>query len=553
MEAMACYVPLVGDAVEVKKQAVGEAEEWTYAVVEEFKSGLGWCVYDPQTKRKRLVDASAMRPATRTIGDDQPTRRKSVVSGPLTWWQEASLVVETAKSARSRCGGCGAKIAEARLRVGMKARTSRGRYFERREWFHMACFELERRCANASRVEAFAGHLDLNDSDKDKLARFVANNKSNNKKKTTTNTTIALVKKKNGGEGDDGARNELQEQFARACRVVVAQFVNEFKQRAFAAGQQAEVTEVEEQSTIERVTETKVVVCPVTLREMTWADCHVHHAEPAFDQIVRSFARERQLPLVAIRYHLGSFVDQRLAHDFHEYHAAHCRLQAVHKDANLGLLKRKRPPEPNLKKNESDKKHEGEGEGDHHTKNESEEARRKRRKKEKDAMYEEIMAEVGDDEGWAEVDKQALWTAKLGDMWAERKRKRNLKCGRAKGVVGGVLMRILKKRRKTKAEESAASQVCADCGNERARLVHLPAANQRVCYECRTKTYASKQWAKKIYSLSERDLLGLMPEAVTNPISPNFVEMKLYAHSDLLTVARAKHGPGFEPSVPAPM
>lgn len=36
-------------------------------------------------------------------------------------------------------------------------------------------------------------------------------------------------------------------------------------------------------------------------------------------------------------------------------------------------------------------------------------------------------------------------------------------------------------------------------------------------------------------------------------ISPNFVEMKLYAHSDLLTVARAKHGPGFEPSVPAPM
>ena len=83
---MACYVPLMGDAVEV--QAVGEAEEWTYAVVEEFKSGLGWCVYDPQTKRKRLVDASAMRPATLTIGDDQPTRRKSVVSGPLTWWQE---------------------------------------------------------------------------------------------------------------------------------------------------------------------------------------------------------------------------------------------------------------------------------------------------------------------------------------------------------------------------------------------------------------------------------------------------------------------------------
>lgn len=521
MEAMACYVPLVGDAVEVKKQAVGEAEEWTYAVVEEFKSGLGWCVYDPQTKRKRLVDASAMRPATRTIGDDQPTRRKSVVSGPLTWWQEASLMVETAKSARSRCGGCGAKIAEARLRVGMKARTSRGRYFERREWFHMACFELERRCANASRVEAFAGHLDLNDSDKDKLARFVANNKSNKKKKTTTNTTKALVKKKNGGEADErnGARNELQEQFARACRVVVAQFVNEFKQRAFAAGQQAEVTEVEEQSTIERVTETKVV-CPVTLREMTWADCHVHHAEPAFDQIVRAFARERQLHLVAIRYHLGLFVDQRLAHDFHEYHAAHCRLQAVHKDANLGLLKRKRPPEPNLKKNESDKKHDGEGEGDHHTKNESEEARRKRRKKEKDAMYEEIMAEVGDDEGWAEDDKQALWTAKLGDMWAERKRKRNLKCGRAKGVVGGVLMRILKKRRKTKAEESAAGPVCADCGKERSRLVHLPAANKRVCYECRTKTYASKQLAKKIYSLSERDLLGLMPEAVANPVLP---------------------------------
>ena len=81
-------------------------------------------------------------------------------------------------------------------------------------------------------------------------------------------------------------------------------------------------------------------------------------------------------------------------------------------------------------------------------------------------------------------------------------------------------MRILKKRKQKKAEESAAGEVCADCGNERARLVHLPAANKRVCYECRTKTYATKQWAKKSYSLSERDLLGLTPEAVTNPVLP---------------------------------
>lgn len=81
-------------------------------------------------------------------------------------------------------------------------------------------------------------------------------------------------------------------------------------------------------------------------------------------------------------------------------------------------------------------------------------------------------------------------------------------------------MRILKKRKQKKAEESEAGEVCADCGNERARLAHLPAANKRVCYECRTKTYATKQWAKKSYSLSERDLLGLIPEAVTNPVLP---------------------------------
>jgi hypothetical protein len=39
-----------------------------------------------------------------------------------------------------------------------------------------------------------------------------------------------------------------------------------------------------------------------------------------------------------------------------------------------------------------------------------------------------------------------------------------------------------------------------------------------VCYECRIKTYASKQWARKDYSLSERDLLTIEPEIVPNPV-----------------------------------
>ena len=59
-------MPLMGDAVEVKKQAVGEAEEWTYAVVEVFRSVLGWCVYDPQTKRKRLT-TQALTPPLGTL------------------------------------------------------------------------------------------------------------------------------------------------------------------------------------------------------------------------------------------------------------------------------------------------------------------------------------------------------------------------------------------------------------------------------------------------------------------------------------------------------
>jgi hypothetical protein len=40
---------------------------------------------------------------------------------------------------------------------------------------------------------------------------------------------------------------------------------------------------------------------------------------------------------------------------------------------------------------------------------------------------------------------------------------------------------------------------------------------------------------------------------VRHQISPNFADMKLYAHSDLLPVARAKHGPAFAPRAPVPL
>jgi hypothetical protein len=80
MEAMACYVPLMGDAVEV--QAVGEAEEWTYAVVEEFKSGLSWCVYDPQTKpRGSSTPALCGRPPSPSATTNPSVARASCL-GP---------------------------------------------------------------------------------------------------------------------------------------------------------------------------------------------------------------------------------------------------------------------------------------------------------------------------------------------------------------------------------------------------------------------------------------------------------------------------------------
>jgi hypothetical protein len=96
-EGVRTYVPMMGDAVEVEDKD-DVAPTWTYGVVEEFRSGLGWCVYHPQTKRKRLVPASALRPATwpgqqagATSGPGvPPRRRKSLVSGPATWWQEVS-------------------------------------------------------------------------------------------------------------------------------------------------------------------------------------------------------------------------------------------------------------------------------------------------------------------------------------------------------------------------------------------------------------------------------------------------------------------------------
>lgn len=120
------------------------------------------------------------------------------------------------------------------------------------------------------------------------------------------------------------------------------------------------------------------MVCPITQRDMMWSDSHVHHAELSFDQIVRSFAKERKVGIESLRYCLGSFVDQRLAHEFYEFHMARCQLQVVHKDANMGLLKRKWSlPEEDGDKEEEDRV--------------STKERKRRRKEEKCQMYDEII------------------------------------------------------------------------------------------------------------------------------------------------------------------
>jgi hypothetical protein len=163
---------------------------------------------------------------------------------------------------------------------------------------------------------------------------------------------------------------------------------------------------------------------------MTWSDSHVHHAELSFDQIVRSFAKERKVDIESLRYRLGSFVDQRLAHEFYEFHKEQCQLQVVHKDANMGTLKRKWPL---LEKDDAEK-------GD-----EDSVSRKRRRKEEKCQMYDEIINHVKQDAGWREESKEAHWIAKLGGMWARLKKERRFKCGRTKAVVGGAIIRILRK------------------------------------------------------------------------------------------------------------
>jgi len=241
-------------------------------------------------------------------------------------------MVEPAKSDRSMCGTCDRAIPYSKLRVGIKKVTSRGRYYCKKEWFHLSCFEIER-CVVAGQ-ESFTGFENLDESHKIKFKHFLTK---------LARPACRRLKTRRGvcGENSDETdiNQESLERYARACRVVVAQFVAEFKQSVFEKEGRNIQSETGPTAADQKH---KVIICPVKKCEITWEEAHVHHCKPSFDSIVRIYAKAKKLDLGSIRYHLGSFLDQRLAHDFYDFHKAQCKLLVVHKDANLGVLKRKK-------------------------------------------------------------------------------------------------------------------------------------------------------------------------------------------------------------------
>jgi hypothetical protein len=134
--------------------------------------------------------------------------------------------VEKAKSSHATCQNCLAQIPKGQLRVGIKKTIYKGTRYTQRVWFHTTCFEGEF-CALAS-VHSFQGHENLNQANKAKLAKFVAEwstRKSTGKVRTT---------RKKAQEVPDGEEAKTpQSRYAQACRVVVAQFVHQAKQKIF--------------------------------------------------------------------------------------------------------------------------------------------------------------------------------------------------------------------------------------------------------------------------------------------------------------------------------
>lgn len=122
--------------------------------------------------------------------------------------------------------------------MGIKKTIYKGTRYSQVVWFHTSCFEIEF-CAISS-VHNFEGHESLSLVDKGKLAQLVA--------ERTARKSIGKVRtyRKRRQDVPDGEKAKTpQSRYAQACRVVVAQFVHQAKQKIFGTeGRYGHVTDL---------------------------------------------------------------------------------------------------------------------------------------------------------------------------------------------------------------------------------------------------------------------------------------------------------------------
>lgn len=233
-----------------------------------------------------------------------------------------------------------------RLRLGIVEKYWNGKLYIKKHWFHLRCFRIGLIVAVDS-VARFAGHADLSEADRVLLQRHLAC-------PLDPRLARAMPVPPRGSYSLPSQESEMEliTRFASACRNVVARFVAAFKREVFLR-EGAKLAEGRPDDQLGDLVDAELppevrgvrLVCPVTKVEMSWAESHVHHDWPDFDEIQSAFVELRKVDVRLVRYSMGTFVDQSLAHDFYEYHRERCNLRVVHKSANLSILKKRKTRE----------------------------------------------------------------------------------------------------------------------------------------------------------------------------------------------------------------
>ncbi len=503
------FMPWTGDSVDVWLEDEGC---WRPALVQDFDQMQGlWNIFLPphpqghneikrpskkgkQHKKERrhhmLVPISYLRPG---LAQEQPggtwIPRPNVMTGPLSWKKKQWLVIEYAKSNRSTCSTCAKKIPFQHLRIGLMRQWLRQSIYERKDWYHLSCFDCGLFQGPLS-IDCFQGFKELLRGDRKKFAKYLAKLGSQDKKKKRkrkrTKELQHRKKQKRSQDISSNATSEHHTQFSRACRVVVAQFVRDHKNEYF---KQSPV-----QGDCHR--------CPILGKPLTWENSHVHHDKISFDEIVHAFVESHQVDLQEVQYYLGTFVDQKLAFDFWEYHRLKCSLQTVHKTANLSILKRKDANLRQIPSLESRLQVAGKAE---------EEDEPTERETEEEVEEKEELAFLEEDEETEEEEVEEKEEGKSAHEEANEAAEKE------------------KEDKDSSSEAEEPATACNGCKDSSVQLNELTLFGMALCVSCQRERFLSKGRAKKEYHLTENDLKGLRCASLPNPVRLYFSQHHVYA------------------------